>query len=345
VVDGQGASDVFPTVILEAMSAARPVVSTRLAGIPELVIHEETGLLARPGDATALADALERLMRDPVIRLRYGQAGRGRMEKHFRVEETVAPLLRLLPSVAPREPAARHATHQIAYLIDRWPDEDLPLLQRELHEMERRNISIVPFVCELNSAAHFTRATEQWAARLEFLPDAMAIEAEWRVNRTLTQKLEQERANEDERAPAAIFLRQARFALALRKLLGEKEISHLHATSSRALLCALILREIVDVTVSATIEPRPELPQSWIKSALRRCEGGRLSDRRLMPRRDSSFLFDKATRFSLPKKTIWRLEEKIGINLTKDASFWHEWSELLARWIRESAERKPKTSS
>ena len=347
VVDGQGASDVFPTVILEAMSAARPVVSTRLAGIPELVIHEETGLLAQPGDATTLADALERLMRDPAMRLRYGRAGRGRMEKHFRVEETVAPLLRLLetPSVARREPAAQHAVDQIAYLIDRWPDEDLPLLQRELHEMERRNISIVPFVCELNSAARITHATERWAERLEFLPDAMAIEAEWRSNRALAQKLEQERANEDERAPAAIFLRQARFALALRKLLGEKEISHLHATSSRALLCALILREIVDVTVSATIEPRPELPQSWIKSALRRCEGGRLSDRKLIPRRDSSFLFDKATRFSFPKKTIWRLEEKIGINLTKDASFWQEWSELLARWNRESAERKPKINA
>jgi colanic acid/amylovoran biosynthesis glycosyltransferase len=347
VVDGQGASDVFPTVILEAMSAARPVVSTQLAGIPELVVHEETGLLARPGDATALADALERLIRDPAMRLRYGQAGRGRMEKHFRVEKTVAPLLQLLeaPSVARREPAARHATHQIAYLIDRWPDEDLPLLQHELHEMERRNISIVPFVCELNPAARFTRAMEQWAERLEFLPDAMAIEAEWRANRALGQKLEEERANEDERAPAAIFLRQARFALALRKLLGEKEISHLHATSSRALLCALILREIVDVTVSATIEPRPELPQSWIKSALRRCEGGRLSDRKLIPRAGNSFLFDKAARFSFPKQTIWRLEEKIGMNLTRDATFWQEWSELLARSNRESAERKPKTNS
>src|ERR1700736_3946385 len=115
VVDGRGASDVFPTVILEAMSAARPVVSTRLAGIPELVVHEETGLLAPPGDATALADALERLIRDPALRLRYGQAGRGRIEKHFRIEKTVAPLLQLLerPPVARCEPAARHAVYQI----------------------------------------------------------------------------------------------------------------------------------------------------------------------------------------------------------------------------------------
>src|SRR5207248_5652986 len=55
VTDAQGASDVFPTVIIEAMAAARPVVSTRLAGIPEAVVYGETGLLVAPGDAIALA--------------------------------------------------------------------------------------------------------------------------------------------------------------------------------------------------------------------------------------------------------------------------------------------------
>jgi len=347
VIDRQGASDVLPTVILEAMSAARPVVSTRLAGIPELVVHEETGLLAPPGDVAALADALEQLIRDPALRLRYGQAGRGRMEQHFRIEKTVAPLLQLLQmsSVARPEPPVHHSVHQIAYLIDCWPDQDLPLLQRELREMKRRNTSIVPFVCEVNSAARFTRTMEKWAEQLEFLPDAMAIEAEWRANRALAQKLEEERANEDERAPAAIFLRQARFALVLRKLLAEKRISHIHATSSRALLCALILQEIVDVSVSATIESKPELPQSWIESALRQCEGGRLSDRKLIAHSGGSFLFDQPSRSSFAKKTIRRLEEKIGIDLTRHASFWQEWSELLARWSRESAERKAKTSA
>src|SRR6059058_4981032 len=44
VTDAEGASDVFPTVIVEAMASARPVVSTRLAGIPELMIDDETGL-------------------------------------------------------------------------------------------------------------------------------------------------------------------------------------------------------------------------------------------------------------------------------------------------------------
>src|SRR6266571_444618 len=78
VTDPQGASDVFPTVIIEAMTAARPVVSTRLAGIPESVVHGETGLLVPPEDTMALAEALGRLIQDTKLRLHYGRAGRER---------------------------------------------------------------------------------------------------------------------------------------------------------------------------------------------------------------------------------------------------------------------------
>jgi len=346
VVDSQGGSDVFPTVILEAMSSALPVVSTRLAGIPESVVHDKTGLLVPPGNTAALADALEQLIRDPARRLRYGQAGRARMEQQFDIKKTVVPLLQLLQrsSVPPAKSPARPSIHQIAYLIDRWPDKSLPFIERELLEMEQRNISIVPFVCELNSAARFTPVMEQLVDRLNFLPDAMAIEAEWRTNRALAQKLEEERASENDRAPAAIFLRQARFALALRKLILEKNISHVHATNSRALVCALILQGIADFTVSATIEPKPELPQSWIEAALRRCQGGRLSDCELIRKHGNSFLFDKAALVSFPRKTLRLLEEKIGIDLTDHASFWQEWSELLVRWSRQRADEKQKAS-
>ena len=68
-------------------------------------------------------------------------------------------------------------------------------------------------------------------------PD-IVLEAEWRATLGLAQKLEEERAQQSSRAPGAIFLRQARFALVLRKLLQEQSVSHIHATSSRALVCA-----------------------------------------------------------------------------------------------------------
>src|SRR5262249_11238888 len=103
--DTQGATDVFPTVILEAMASARPVVSTRLAGIPELVVDRQTGMLVGPGDSTALAQALEPLLRDPELRSRLGDAGRARIEQHFRIEQTVAPLMEMLEQSCSRRSA------------------------------------------------------------------------------------------------------------------------------------------------------------------------------------------------------------------------------------------------
>ena len=339
VIDAQGASDVFPTVILEAMASARPVVSTRLAGIPELVVDGETGVLVSPGDTAALTCALEQLLRDPELRLRFGRAGRARIEQHFRIEDTVAPLLKLFErtSTNSAKSSQRHASHTeaatgIAYLIDRWPDSDLPLLERELEEMKRRNVPIAPFVCELNSSARLDRAMKQMASSLEFLPDATVIEAEWRADPALAQSLEEERAQQRNRVPSAIFLRQARFALALQRLLREKNVSHVHATSSRALVCALMLKKLLNVTVSATIEPRPELPRNWIQDALSECVAARLCNRKLLHQRSGSFLVDKTTFRSAPRKALGLITRKTGIGLTTRARFWHEWAELLARW-------------
>jgi len=64
---------------LEAMAASRPVVASRVGGLAEAVVHEETGLLVPPGDPTALAAALARLARDPDLRARLGAAGHARV--------------------------------------------------------------------------------------------------------------------------------------------------------------------------------------------------------------------------------------------------------------------------
>ena len=356
VTDKQGASDVFPTVIIEAMAAARPVVSTRLAGIPESVVHGETGLLVPPEDTMALAEALSRLIEDAKLRFHYGRAGRARIEQHFQVEHTVGPLIELLqrtpgaatkstqrcasqpPSVAVATygAAGSEAATAIAYLIERWPDRDLPLLERELEEMKRRHVPIVPIVCELNSWTRYTRAMEKMAPSLEFLPDSMVIEAEWRANQALAQKLEEDRAQRSVRAPSTIFLRQARFALALTKL--QKNVSHVHATSSSALVCALILKKLLNVTVSATIEARPALPREWIQNALSKCVGGRLRDRKLA--RGSSFLVDKTTFRSAPRQVLGLVSQKSGIDLTAGTRFWQEWAELLMRWSGSDRESK-----
>ena len=324
--DAQGATDVFPTVILEAMASARPVVSTRLAGIPELVLDGDTGILVSPGDAGALTEALQRLVYDRELRLRYGRAGRARIEQHFQIEGTVAPLLKLFeitPHTAVKssdrgasESEAATKTNQIAYLIDWWPDNDLPLLETELREMKQRNVPIVPLVCELDSRVRLNRAMEQLAPSLEFLPDAIVLEAEWRANPAMAQRLEEERAQQTNRVPGGVFLRQARFALALQRMFRQQNVSHVHATSARALVCAIILKRLLNVTVSATIEPRPELPRAWLHDALRECVAARLNDRKLLEARHPTFVPDKTS----------------GLHLTGRAKFWQQWAELLLRW-------------
>ena len=72
--DSNGDMDGIPVVLMEAMSQRVPVISTRLSGIPELVIHELTGLLATPADPQSLAMQLRRLLEDPEMRARLSGA-------------------------------------------------------------------------------------------------------------------------------------------------------------------------------------------------------------------------------------------------------------------------------
>ena len=65
-----------PNVVLEAQACGLPVVATRVGGTPELVRDEINGLLVESGDAQALAEAIQRLSRDAVLRQALGQAGR-----------------------------------------------------------------------------------------------------------------------------------------------------------------------------------------------------------------------------------------------------------------------------
>ena len=60
----------------EALAMGKPVVATRVSGNPEVVRHEETGLLVEPRDPAQMADAIERLVDDRELAVRLGQAGR-----------------------------------------------------------------------------------------------------------------------------------------------------------------------------------------------------------------------------------------------------------------------------
>ncbi len=98
VTEKDGGKDNLPTVLMEAMAARVPCVSTRLAGVPEMVAEGETGLLVDERKPADFALAVERLLDDPALRLRMGEAGLKRAQALFAKEVTTAQLARLLVS-------------------------------------------------------------------------------------------------------------------------------------------------------------------------------------------------------------------------------------------------------
>lgn len=76
-------SEGLPNVLLEYMAAARPIVATRVGGAEEVIDHEVHGLLVPPGNPEALADAVERLLRDRRLAVRLAEAARSRVTKEY----------------------------------------------------------------------------------------------------------------------------------------------------------------------------------------------------------------------------------------------------------------------
>jgi glycosyltransferase involved in cell wall biosynthesis len=77
-----------PLSVMEYMAASRPVVATRVGGVPDLVEEGVTGLLVEPQEPEALAAALLELLRDPDRAARMGVAGRERQQREFSIEAT-----------------------------------------------------------------------------------------------------------------------------------------------------------------------------------------------------------------------------------------------------------------
>jgi colanic acid/amylovoran biosynthesis glycosyltransferase len=100
-----GRTDVFvmasfaegvPVVLMEAMAARVPVVATQIAGVPELVEDGVSGFLVPPGDPIALADKVDRLLRDGNLRCDFGRAGSEKVSRDFNILTEAEKLCQIL---------------------------------------------------------------------------------------------------------------------------------------------------------------------------------------------------------------------------------------------------------
>lgn len=101
IIAADGQMEGIPVALMEAMAAGKPVVSTSISGIPELVEHGSSGLLVDPANPRQLADALRRLIEDGELRERFAQKGREKVESDFDLRKVVRELIVRLDDVNP----------------------------------------------------------------------------------------------------------------------------------------------------------------------------------------------------------------------------------------------------
>ena len=104
----------LPVVIMEAMAMGRPVISTCVAGIPELVKHGENGWLVPAGDVDALAEAMREALETPIDRLtEMGRAGRDAVRDRHDIRKEVAKLAELFEAtIAEMDPSETAAADE-----------------------------------------------------------------------------------------------------------------------------------------------------------------------------------------------------------------------------------------
>jgi glycosyltransferase involved in cell wall biosynthesis len=92
----------FGKIVIEAMAMKKPVVASKVGGVPEIVVDEKTGLLIPPGDSDAIRQALEHLLSDQEKRKEMGVEGRKRVEQMFTLEKHVHKIQQIYEEVLSR---------------------------------------------------------------------------------------------------------------------------------------------------------------------------------------------------------------------------------------------------
>nr|WP_075090064.1 glycosyltransferase family 4 protein [Verrucomicrobium spinosum] len=243
ITDEKGAADMLPTVITEAMFTRLPVLSSRVAGVPEQVVDGETGFLTEPGDEAALARALVRLATEEGLAQRLGEGGEKRARENFALGVTLPVLAGKFESVAKGALRAKPAPAKLVAYYDLNHAESLALLEMEY-----------PVLAELGAQVWVRGGNLTWREleklkngllHLLWLPDGMALEMEWSHWPDERAKLEKLRGELSTSVDGEEFFEAARRALWLAvqmKRFGPPAV--VYAPSTNEALVAWILYQV-----------------------------------------------------------------------------------------------------
>ncbi len=267
VVDAQGASDILPTVITEAMASELPVISTTVAGVPEMVDDKKTGLLVPPGDEEALADAIAALAKDPEARRRYGRAGLEKAGEVFSLEKTAAQLKEKFITVLSEDgDRPRHREDQprpkLAWFTGVWPMENDDQLSLEMRLLtgESQPEEWGLFVGSLPEKFRWKDNPDVTAVlpEVEVLPDAVVLEAQWKqevaAEPGIESRIEELRSELGELVSAETFQDAARTAVYLVEIFRKRGIRALHAARTSGALPAWLVHHLGGIPFSLSVE-------------------------------------------------------------------------------------------
>jgi hypothetical protein len=275
-------------------------VSTKLAGIPEMVADGETGLLVNPGDDHALADAIAKLAADPALRKRYGEAGGMRAERLFALSETAGELaarFRMLAGVQASDfheggrdtpKLQRPEQPPVAYLVS---DAQEPLRPRAFLPQDGRMRVLIAERAKVDG----TVATENLSYDLEspasltaeWIPDAVVLESLWLRRSEWRRELERCRASMGEAVDGEAFYVQARRAVWLAEALPKRGVRHLHAYTSEDVIAVWLWKKLTGLKTSAAIEEAPGLSRVMLGRLLPDFDLVSVSDEKLVQSVDS----------------------------------------------------------
>lgn len=253
-IDNKGASDILPTVITEAMASRLPVVSTRVAGVPEMVLDGETGFVTEPDDAEAFAEALEKIAISKELMLKLGEAGRDHAENNFNIKHTVKLLADRFASFDIGNSESETNQKKILYLVESKNLNNLHVGLTNDHDIEL-------CVCGEGKAKELVNVS-----RLPlYLPDAIALESYWLGEEELRKKCETLRAEIGKSVFGENYFREARRAVYLTKLFQESEVQSICVDSSSLLNLGSILSKLIGAKLVGKIENEPAIGRSVIQ--------------------------------------------------------------------------------